>query len=57
MPDRSRKRPSADDRCGSILLQNDFGPRSEEHFFQIKPEKGILIQESDRSDSNIAHFW
>jgi hypothetical protein len=39
------------------LLQNDFGPRSEEHFFQIKPEKGILIQESDRSDSNIARFW
>jgi hypothetical protein len=26
------------------VLQNDFGPRSEEHFFQIKPEKGILIQ-------------
>jgi hypothetical protein len=22
--------------CWSIVLQNDFGPRSEEHFFQIR---------------------
>ena len=39
------------------MLQNDFGPPSEEHFFQIKREKGILIQESGPSDSKIARFW
>ena len=31
-----------DIRVGPILLQNDFGHRSEERFFQIKPEQRIL---------------
>jgi hypothetical protein len=28
----------SEDRFGSIMLQNDFEPRSEENFFQIKAE-------------------
>jgi hypothetical protein len=38
------------------VLQNDFGPWSEENFFQIKAEWGILIPKFTPSDSNIAHF-
>jgi hypothetical protein len=40
-----------------ILLQKDFGRRSEEQFSKIKPERGILIQKFGSSDSNIAGFW
>src|SRR6266436_2754969 len=40
-----------------IVLQKDFGPRSEEHFFQIRPQERSLIQKFGHSDSNIARFW
>ena len=40
-----------------IVLQKDFGPRSEEHFFQIRPQERSLIQKFGLSDSNIARFW
>jgi hypothetical protein len=43
-------------RFGPILLQKDFWPRSEERFFQIERERGIMIQESGCLDSIIAHF-
>jgi hypothetical protein len=39
------------------VLQNDFEPRSEQNFFQIKAEQGILIQKFTPSDSNITRFW
>jgi hypothetical protein len=39
------------------VLQNDFEPRNEEHFFKIKSEWGILIQKSATLDSIIARFW
>jgi hypothetical protein len=43
-------------RDGPTVLQNDFEPRSAENFFQIKVEQGILIQEFNPLDSNIARF-
>jgi hypothetical protein len=43
-------------RYWQILLQKDFWPRSEERFFQIEREGGIMIQESGCLDSIIAHF-
>jgi hypothetical protein len=39
-----------------ILLQKDFWPLIEEHFFTLGREWGILIQKSIPSDSIIAHF-
>jgi len=37
-------------------LQKDFWPLTEEHFFTLGREWGILIQKSIPSDSIIAHF-
>ena len=37
-----------------IVLQNNFEPLSEENFFQIKAEYGILIQKFTPPDSNTA---
>ena len=39
-----------------IVLQNYFGPQSEEHFSKSGREQGILIQETALADSIIAHF-
>jgi hypothetical protein len=40
-----------------MVLQKDLGPRSEEHFFQIRPQERSLIQKFGLSDSNIARFF
>jgi hypothetical protein len=40
-----------------IVLQKDFRSRSEEHFFQIRPQERSLIQKFGLSDSKIARFW
>ena len=58
LPPKADIRPRDQDVCfGPIVLQKDFGPRSEEHFFQIRPQERSLIQKFGHSDSNIARFW
>src|SRR5260370_40819943 len=58
LPAKADIRPRDQDVCfGPIVLQKDFGPRSEEHFLQIRPQERSLIQKFGHSDSNIARFW